>query len=110
MVTVIVGKFVQLQMDNPMLALEAMYRFPTKEIKDQVLCNYEMRVTRAGFVDKEVDQERNKHMNEAYDDNIVFGDEQVVFDVNEGDSQEEQVVVDKNQWTQKQDEILIENY
>ena len=32
-------------------------------------------------MDKEVDQERDKRLNEAYDDNIVFGDEQVVFDV-----------------------------
>jgi len=33
-VIVIVGKFVQLQMDNPMLALEALFRFQSKEIKD----------------------------------------------------------------------------
>ena len=41
-VTIIVGKFVQLQMDNPMLALEALFRFQSKEIKDQVLGNYSL--------------------------------------------------------------------
>ena len=49
----------------------------------------------------------------AYDENIIFGDEQAVFGV-EGDQDEagtdQHVVPDKNQWTQKQDEILIENY
>ena len=53
--TVIVGKFVQLQMDNPMLALEALFRFQSKEIKDQVLCNYSLGVQRVGLVDKETD-------------------------------------------------------
>ena len=84
-----------------MLALEAMFRFSSKEIKDQVLCNYDLKVARHGLIDKEDDKEREKRHNEAYDDNIVFGEEQAVFDVNEGDGQEEQVVVDKNQWTQK---------
>ena len=59
-VTVIVGKFVQLQMDNPMLALEALFRFQSKEIKDQVLCNYNLGVARVGLVDKEADQEKDK--------------------------------------------------
>lgn len=58
--TVIVGKFVQLQMDNPMLALEALFRFQSKEIKDQVLCNYSLGVQRVGLVDKETEQEKDR--------------------------------------------------
>lgn len=110
-VTAIVGKFVALQIDNPLLAMEAMFRFQTKEIKDQVLCNYELQTARYGLIGKETDQEKDKQMNEAYDANIIFEDEQAVFgEQNDGDDEEDQHVVDKNQWTQKQDEILIENY
>lgn len=58
--TVIVGKFVQLQMDNPMLALEALFRFQSKEIKDQVLCNYSLGVQRVGLVDKETELEKDR--------------------------------------------------
>ena len=81
-VTIIVGKFVQLQMDNPMLAIEALFRFQSKEIKDQVLCNYSLGYSRVGLVDKEMDQEKNKLVHGAYDDNIVFGEEQAIFGVN----------------------------
>ena len=93
-----------------MLLLEAMFRFQTKEIKDQILCNYSLGVARPGFIDKEEDRDRDRQMNGAYDDNIVFEDEQVDFAVRDKDAEEEEHVVDKNQWTQKQDEILIENY
>ena len=58
--TVIVGKFVQLQMDNPMLALEALFRFQSKEIKDQVLCNYSLGVQRVGLADKETELEKDR--------------------------------------------------
>ena len=57
-ITTIVGKFVALQMDNPLLAMEAMFRFQTKEIKDQVLCNYELGVARIGLIGKEDAKER----------------------------------------------------
>ena len=113
-VTVIVGKFVALQQDNPMLLLESLFRFQTKDIKDQVLNNYSLGVARVGLLDKEDDRERELLNNGAYDDNIIFGDEQAVFGVDGEEADEEggadQHIVDKNQWTQKQDEILIENY
>ena len=97
-----------------MLAMEAMFRFQTKEIKDQVLCNYSIGVQRYGMIDKDDENENNKLINGAYDENIIFGDEQAVFgadnDVNAYSEEENERVVDKNQWTQKQDEVLIENY
>ncbi len=43
-----------------MLAMEAMFRFQSKEIKDQVLCNYSLGYARAGFIDKETDREKDK--------------------------------------------------
>ena len=89
-VTVIVGKFVQLQRDNPMLLLEAMYRFQTKEIKDQILCNYSLGVARPGFIDKQEDRDRERLANGAYDDNIVFEDEQALFVVRDKDAEEEE--------------------
>ena len=92
-----------------MLIMEAMFRFQSKEIKDQILCNYSLGVARPGFIDKEEDRDRDRLMNGAYDDNIVFEDEQALFVVRDKEDEEEHVV-DKNQWTQKQDEILIENY
>ena len=73
--TVIVGKFVALQQDNPMLLLESLFRFQTKDIKDQVLNNYSLGVARVGLLDKEDDRERELLNNGAYDDNIIFGDE-----------------------------------
>ena len=91
-----------------MLALEALFRFQSKEIKDQVLCNYSLGVQRVGLVDKEVEQEKDRQVHGAYDDNIVFGEEQAVFGAD--DEVNEEQVVDKKQWTQKQDDILIENY
>jgi len=36
----IVGKFVALQMQNPLLAIEALFRYGSKETKDQILGNY----------------------------------------------------------------------
>jgi len=96
-----------------MLLLEAMFRFQTKDIKDQVLNNYSLGVARTGLVDKETDRERDRLANGEYDENIIFGEEQAVFAVDgDGDGEDAgaDVVVDKNQWTQKQDEILIENY
>lgn len=74
-VTVIVGKFVTLQRDNPMLLLESLFRFQTKDIKDQVLNNYSLGVARVGLLDKEDDRERDRLLHGAYDENIVFGDE-----------------------------------
>lgn len=97
-----------------MLLLEAMFRFQTKDIKDQVLNNYSLGVARTGLIDKETDRERDRMANGAYDENIIFGEEQAVFGVDGDDGAagdgSADVVVDKNQWTQKQDEILIENY
>ena len=94
--------------------MEAMFRFQTKEIKDQVLCNYSIGVQRYGMIDKDDENENNKLINGAYDENIIFGDEQAVFgadnDVGAYSEEENERVVDKNQWTQKQDEVLIENY
>jgi len=88
-----------------MLLLESLFRFQTKEIKDQVLNNYSLGVARVGFLDKEDDRERDRLINGAYDENIIFGDEQAVFGVDgdEGADEEggpDQHVVDKNQWTQ----------
>ena len=74
-IVVIVGKFVALQQDNPMLLLEALFRFQTKEIKDQVLNNYSLSVCRPGLIDKETDRERELKLSGAYDENIIFGDE-----------------------------------
>ena len=78
-VTLIVGKFVQLQMDNPMAAMEALFRFQSKEIKDQILNNYDLGIARAGFIDKADDKEKDRLESGAYDDNIVFGEEEVVY-------------------------------
>jgi len=58
-----------------MLALEALFRFQSKEIKDIVLSNYYIGVQRHGFIDKETDQEKERINNEAYDEHIVFGEE-----------------------------------
>lgn len=38
--TQIIAKFVQLQKQNPLLIMEAMFRFQSKEIKDMVLYSY----------------------------------------------------------------------
>lgn len=61
---------------------------------------------RHGFIDKEDDLEKEKLASGAFDDNIVFGDEQVLYE----ESNEPEHVVEKDQWAQEQDEILIENY
>lgn len=39
-ITVIVGKFVELQKVNPMLAVEALFRYQSREIKDSIMQNY----------------------------------------------------------------------
>lgn len=105
-ITTIVGKFCQLQKENPMLAVEALFRFQSKEIKDMVMCNYAMDATRFGLVDKEQDLAQQLAAAQAYDANIIFGDEQVATV-----DREEFVITDaKEQWTQEQDEILISNY
>ena len=83
-----------------MLALEALFRFQSKEIKDQVLYNYSIGVQRHGFVDKENDQEKERMNNGAYDENIIFGDEQVVFDAADDEADDEEAqVAEKDQWT-----------
>ena len=37
--------------------------------------NYSLGIVRAGFIDKETDRERDRLLNGAYDENIIFGDE-----------------------------------
>ena len=64
-------------MDNPLLVIEAMFRFQTKEIKNDILQNYELQVARFGMIGKETDQDKEKLINEAYDENILFEDEQL---------------------------------
>ena len=108
-VTTIVGKFVKLYQDNPMSLLETLFRYQSKEIKDQVLCNYNIGTCRVGLVDKEAEAERERQISGAYDENIVFGEEKVVFETGEQE-EAEHMPVDKHQWTQKQDDVLIDNY
>ena len=59
-----------------------------------MLANYNIGTCRVGLIDKELDAERERQISGAYDQNIVFGDEQPVFEVEEA-----QVVEDKHQWT-----------
>jgi len=40
-VTTIVTKFVEMQRVNPMAAVEALFRYQSREIKDDILSNYE---------------------------------------------------------------------
>lgn len=42
-VTTIVSKFLELLRQNPMLGVEILFRFPSREIKDAILTNYEGR-------------------------------------------------------------------
>jgi hypothetical protein len=38
--TAIVTKFVELQRENPMLIIESMFRYPSREVKDSILNSY----------------------------------------------------------------------
>ena len=101
MVSAIVEKFVSLQRENPMLALEALFKFQSADIKQQVLSNYSY--NSYGFVDKDMDE------------NIVFQDEELNYEPQslvEGSDQKlpPDQFVDENAWTQEMDEVLINNW
>ena len=92
MITTIVTKFVEMQRVNPMAAVEALFRYQSKEIKDDVLSNYEKSDFQAA---------------QMLDERIVYEDEEAAV---EEEAFEQPIVEQKDQWTQEQDEILIENY
>ena len=55
-INLVVSKFTELLKKNHMLGVEALFRFPSREIKDQILCNYE--VARGKHPQGAQDQER----------------------------------------------------
>lgn len=102
--TAIVTKFVELQRENPMLIIESMFRYPSREVKESILHSYGGQVTRenvnfdAGFQHQNYDQEQPDVQSEE-----------------EQDEPEQKAAVeesgeDKKKWTREQDEILITNY
>ena len=98
-ITTIVGRFVQLQKQNPLLLIEALFRFQSRDIKESIVSNYglDFRNDNLNGAQKKVEQQE-----ENVDDNIVFEDEQPIYDgFDEKDLETNQIEVDeKKQWTQ----------
>ena len=109
-ITTIVGRFVQLQKTNPLLLVEAIFRFQSREIKEAILNNYGLEFRRN---QPDVQAENHKTGEDMeIDQNIVFEDEKPIYNVfDEKDLETNQIEgEDKKQWTQQQDQILIDNY
>jgi hypothetical protein len=120
-VTMVVGKFTELLKRNKMLGVEILFRFASKDIKDQILNNYEERAARAPA-------DKAKHQAVQQQDEL----QEAVIDMNNFNIEEEDIREDVLQlglvehdkhssndgdgndggfhWTQDKDEILINNY
>lgn len=77
-----------------MAAMEALFRFQSKDIKDQILSNYSNGI--------KLDNGK------GLDERIIYADEEAVQD--EPELEEPEPVEEKEMWTQEQDDILIDNY
>ena len=105
-----------------MLGVEILFRFPSREIKDQILSNYERSATAAtrriggGNDRKSVDNESNEGMvdlnnfdhmaNSLNLENLNINDKEDGYDEAPVEKLNEQGF----KWTQDKDEILINNY
>jgi hypothetical protein len=121
--TTVITKFIELLKKNNMLGVEVLFRFPSRETKDQILSNYAgnapvatRKIGGVGNDRKSVDDESNEGMvdlnnfdhmaNSLNLDNLNLNDKE--------DGDDEAPVEKLNEtgfkWTQDKDEILINNY
>jgi hypothetical protein len=115
-------RFVQLLKKNKLLAVEILFEFPTREIKDQILRNYEDdgSSTNAKVGDSSRQAHNNPQRETAEELPIDFDnfgevegdkmDHQEAHQQDEAKDDEGQAGHESMQWTQAMDEILISNY
>lgn len=119
-ITIVIGKFIELLKKNKMLGVEIMFRFPSREIKDQILNNYERgapqgAVRKIAADKKSVDNESNEGMVDLNNfDHMANSLNIENLNLNENEDDEEAPVEKLAEtgfkWTQDKDEILINNY
>lgn len=120
--TTVITKFIELLKKNNMLGVEILFRFPSREIKDQILSNYERSAPAAtrkiggGNDRKSVDNESNEGMVDLNNfDHMANSLNLENLNINDKEDGDDEAPVEKLneqgfKWTQDKDEILINNY
>lgn len=120
--TIVITKFIELLKKNNMLGVEVLFRFPSREIKDQILSNYERsapvatRKIGGGNDRKSADNESNEGMVDLNNfDHMANSLNLENLNINDKEDGDDEAPVEKLneqgfKWTQDKDEILINNY
>ena len=125
-ITLITAKFTELIKKNKMLGVEILFRFPTREIKDQILSNYDGK-SAAHIPSENKRQGRDDEIEEAVIDMNNFDHTANVLHIDNlriDDDARDTTIQDEAgplglhelpdelgfKWTQEKDEILINNY